>query len=423
MSVAPDLLLKSAPEIRPKSAAAKAPEKAPEPRRNDASSFAQVYAKERQAKASERSEASTKSGRDEQTAPADEPVAKGETAAEQPVVADSGNPLPTDPALQEPALDPLLLLGMNPQAGMDTAAGLDGELLLEGEGESQALAAGGSLLSSGPASMTEASFDADIDALNQLPAVKLALEMGKADAATLNTPAAQASQATQNAGQGFASAMAAMGTLQLEPEASEAGEVPLLELTAEGLEALKESSADSRPENFVSKLSALSQAIGQQATLAARAPLVPGAPVPMQQGGWSEAVVDRVMWLSSQNLKSAEIQLDPAELGRLEVRINMNQEQTQVTFASPNANVREALEGQMHRLRELFAQQGMDTLDVNVSDQSLSRGWQGQDGEGRGRGTADDGLTDGLDETVVGHSVELNKGSLAEGRGMVDYYA
>ena len=43
----------------------------------------------------------------------------------------------------------------------------------------------------------------------------------------------------------------------------------------------------------------------------------------MQQAGWSEAVVDRVMWLSSQNLKSAEIQLDPAELGRMEVRIDL----------------------------------------------------------------------------------------------------
>ena len=45
MSVAPDLLLKSAPEMKPKSAAAKTPEKAPEPRKTEASSFAQVYAK------------------------------------------------------------------------------------------------------------------------------------------------------------------------------------------------------------------------------------------------------------------------------------------------------------------------------------------------------------------------------------------
>ena len=419
MSVAPDLLLKSAPEMKPKSAAAKTPEKAPEPRKNEASSFAQVYAKERQAKAAERSDAPAKPSRDTQSTAADEPASESEAATQQPVVAESGNPLPTDPALQPPALDPLMLLGMNPTAD----GGMGSELEPGLEGELEGLPVSANLVGSGPASLTEASFDADIDALNQLPAVKLALEMGKAGAAAQGSPAAQAGQAALNAGQGFATAMAAMGALQAEPEATEAGEVPLLELTAEGLEALKESSADTRPENFVSKLSALSQAIGQQAALAPRAALVPGSPVAMQQGGWSEAVVDRVMWLSSQNLKSAEIQLDPAELGRLEVRINMNQEQTQVTFASPNANVRDALEGQMHRLRELFAQQGMDTLDVNVSDQSLSRGWQGQEGEGRGRGNAGNDPTDALDDAVSGHRMETHNGELAGTRGMVDYYA
>jgi flagellar hook-length control protein FliK len=126
----------------------------------------------------------------------------------------------------------------------------------------------------------------------------------------------------------------------------------------------------------------------------------------MQQGGWSEAVVDRVMVMSSQNLKSAEIQLDPAELGRLEVRISVNQEQSQVTFASPHAGVREALDSQMHRLRELFAQQGMNQLDVNVSDQSLSRGWQGQgDDSGRGRSGAS-GESQGAEEELHMSAVE-----------------
>ncbi|MGV8501895.1 flagellar hook-length control protein FliK, partial [Pseudomonas aeruginosa] len=55
----------------------------------------------------------------------------------------------------------------------------------------------------------------------------------------------------------------------------------------------------------------------------------------------------------------------------------MTADQTQVTFASPNAGVRDALESQMHRLRDMFSQQGMNQLDVNVSDQSLARGWQG----------------------------------------------
>ena len=135
----------------------------------------------------------------------------------------------------------------------------------------------------------------------------------------------------------------------------------------------------------------------------------------MQQGGWSEAVVDRVMLMSSQNLKSAEIQLDPAELGRLEVRISVNQEQSQVTFASPHAGVRDALDSQMHRLREMFAQQGMNLMDVNVSDQSLGRGWQGQESDGKGRGGADGELLGGDDELRPG-SIELPSAAASSAR-------
>jgi flagellar hook-length control protein FliK len=110
-------------------------------------------------------------------------------------------------------------------------------------------------------------------------------------------------------------------------------------------------------------------------------------------------------------------------LGRLEVRISMAQEQTQVTFASANAGVREALEGQMHRLRELFTQQGMNLLDVNVSDQSLSRGGQGQEGDGKGRSSAGQALLGSADEESAPGSVELKGSPLSSGRGMVDYYA
>src|SRR5690606_41348835 len=85
----------------------------------------------------------------------------------------------------------------------------------------------------------------------------------------------------------------------------------------EAVDGLKDSVQPRRPDQFVSKLNALTQALNQQAGGAQRLPLVPGQPVAMQQGGWSEAVVDRVMWLSSQNLKSAEIQLD--QIGRAHV--------------------------------------------------------------------------------------------------------
>lgn len=97
---------------------------------------------------------------------------------------------------------------------------------------------------------------------------------------------------------------------------------------------------------------------------------VPGQPVAMNQPGWSKELTDKVMWMSSQNLKSAEIKLNPAELGRLDIRVQVNSEQTQITFTSAHAGVRESLENQSFRLRELMAQQGMQDVDVNVADQS-----------------------------------------------------
>jgi flagellar hook-length control protein FliK len=311
-------------------------------------------------------------------------------------------------------MDPMLLMAMTGQLPAD-ALPPDAEVGLE------ALPVPPPVASAAPATLTEASLDPDLDQLNGVPAVKMALEQGAQQAQN----ATRAAQTAPSAVQDFAGALAAFADQPLEAGEGELDvELPVSELSAELAESLGENKAEARNELLASRLNALSQAISQQATQAQRAPaLVPGQAVAMQQGGWSEAVVDRVMWLSSQNLKSAEIQLDPQELGRLEVRVNMTQDQTQVTFASHNANVRDALEGQMHRLRELFAQQGMNQLDVNVSDQSLNRGWQGQDAEGerRSAGGRGDYGTGGEEEISVSHS-EIRPAS-AGGRGLVDYYA
>lgn len=145
---------------------------------------------------------------------------------------------------------------------------------------------------------------------------------------------------------------------------------------------------------------------------------LPGAAVAMQQPGWSQQVADKVMWMSSQNLQSAEIKLDPAELGRLDVKITISQEHTQITFNSAHAGVRDSLESQMHRLREMFAQQGMQDVDVNVADQSQAQ----QDSRER---AANQQLLEGDVENHDDHAQHVT--SIREqhdGRlGMVDYYA
>ncbi len=435
MSVAPDFLLQSAPDVRPKAPAAKAPSTAPEPSRGEASSFAEVYAKERQAKAAERKEAGSKAAEERaaESKTTEEPAA--EAAAEQQAVAESGNTLPEEvvDGGEEEVVDPLLLMAMTGQLPatevVDPALSGAAEAV-EGEGEPLLQASAPTVASAAPATLTEASHDPELDMLNSLSGVKLALEIGAQNQAAAQqqlSPGAVAAERANNPAQGFANALAALAgdAMPSEEAPSEGLEGELLgEALDTSVPNLREGQSDARAEAFASRLSALSQAISQQTNAAQRLPLVPGQPVQVGHPGMSEAVVDKVMWLSSQNLKSAEIQLDPAELGRLEVRIELNKDQAaQVTFVSANANVRDQLEGQAHRLRELFAQQGMNQLDVNVSDQSMARGSQGGGEEGQRR-SAGRGFGGSRDEEAIGGVSEIRTPSSgAAPRGLVDYYA
>jgi len=421
MSVVPDLLLKpTTAEAKPK-AAPQAPPAAPaasQARGREPSSFSKVYERERQAKSNEPAPSRAQAEPVRKPAQTKADTASETSPAETGAVAADGNVLPVEP---QESVDPLLLLGL----GMGEEQPSDSDLDAPPETEESpiALVTPTTSLFSAPAVVDAARVDPEMEKLASAAAVQVAVAMdaaGKRQAPSaaglkpeLQAPVEEAGDASPEPG------LDALLSANLDSaKASEKIEV----LVRSGVpEVVQDTPADSRGEAFAGRLSALAQQINPQLQVARAVPLVPGQPVAMQQGGWSEAVVDRVMWLSSQNLKSAEIQLDPAELGRLEVRINMNQELAQVTFASANPNVRDALESQMYRLRELFAQQGMNQLDVNVSDQSLARGWQGQGEERQARSGA--GSAESAAEEAGLGTVESGVSQIRADRGLVDYYA
>jgi len=92
---------------------------------------------------------------------------------------------------------------------------------------------------------------------------------------------------------------------------------------------------------------------------------------------WNNAVMDQVAKMAAQNLNFAEIQLDPPELGSLQVRVQVNQDQAAIVFNSANAQVKDALEQSASRLREMFNAEGFNFVDVDVRDQ----GQQQQDSD------------------------------------------
>ncbi|MFL0809567.1 MAG: flagellar hook-length control protein FliK [Agarilytica sp.] len=87
------------------------------------------------------------------------------------------------------------------------------------------------------------------------------------------------------------------------------------------------------------------------------------------ENGWANMVAERSAMMASQSLKFAELQLDPPELGPLQVKVVINQDQASVSFVTANANVRDALDQSVARLKELLQEQGIDLVDVDVSDQ------------------------------------------------------
>lgn len=435
MAVAPDMLLTSTPDTRPKAALSKSAQNSSNSSNDKGSSFADVYAKEQRPAASERPDKPVKAKTDKPRDTADKGTASKDSAApaaaDQPKVAEDGKALPADGASKaqdstaadaeaktDATLDPLLMLGMTGQLPEPEAPPL--------------------VVSSGASQLTDASSDGDLQKLNEIPGVSLALGVGGEDQA----PQVQQTQlaghlaakadgkANVDAKNDLSAALAA-----LNPDSAAKGDEAKL---AEGAlkdapdltQQLADVQTDAKPEmprneTFAARLESLTQALNTPQAMTTRPvnPLVPGQAVSMQQNGWTDQVVDRVMWMSSQNLKSAEIQMDPADLGRLEVRIHMTADQTQVNFVSANAGVREALDSQQHRLREMFSQQGMGQLDVNVSDQS-ARGWQQQQqGDERGGSRRVAGSDSGDDEPMISGVSEIRPASTAQGRGLVDYYA
>lgn len=110
----------------------------------------------------------------------------------------------------------------------------------------------------------------------------------------------------------------------------------------------------------------------------------PEVRVPVGQPQWGRAVGERILWLANQNITSAELRLDPPELGPVQVRVAIQNDQVNVTFTSNQQAVREALDLSAQRLREMFSEQGLDLVDVNVSDQSEGQAFGEQQREGRG---------------------------------------
>ncbi len=84
---------------------------------------------------------------------------------------------------------------------------------------------------------------------------------------------------------------------------------------------------------------------------------------------WGSDFSKRIQFLVKNNMQHAELRLDPPDMGKIHVRINLSQDQASVSFASGHSNVRDAIEQAMPRLRELLNESGIQLGNTDVASQ------------------------------------------------------
>ncbi len=144
---------------------------------------------------------------------------------------------------------------------------------------------------------------------------------------------------------------------------------------------------------------------------------------PVGQAGWDNELSNRVTWMMRQNVSMAEIKLTPANLGPIEIKVSMANDQAMVSMTAAHAMTRDALEVAIPRLREMLADSGITLANANVSSQSNQDG-QGRHSQAGQLASQGGGLeADAGDAELTSEDGAVTSSRIDVDRGLVDIFA
>lgn len=165
-----------------------------------------------------------------------------------------------------------------------------------------------------------------------------------------------------------------------------------------------------------SLLAAGSRAAGTNADVQPRGDVA----TPLHAANWSSDFGEKVVWLAKSEQQSAQLNINPPQLGPVQITLQLNGDQATAVFASPHAEVRQAIEDSLPHLREMLAGAGINLGQADVGA-NLAR----QNGEAPFQAAAENRSSNenailpavgGLVETAAGQPIQ-------RGRGLVDLFA
>lgn len=134
---------------------------------------------------------------------------------------------------------------------------------------------------------------------------------------------------------------------------------------------------------------------------------------PIRHAEWPGAFAQRVSWTVHEKLQSAQLILNPPELGPVEIVVTVNREEASLLFVAAQPAVRNAIEQALPVLRENLQQSG-----IHLGNTEISSGNPQQPSEDASGQPAQDGSSR-TPPTSVSSSIAAD----AMHRGLVDTYA
>ncbi|PKF62942.1 hypothetical protein CW745_05830 [Psychromonas sp. psych-6C06] len=104
-------------------------------------------------------------------------------------------------------------------------------------------------------------------------------------------------------------------------------------------------------------------------------------PIELQSKHASALIGERIMMMIGQGKQEVSIRLDPAELGSMHIKLQVQQDQLQVAIQTQVGQSRDIIEQNLPRLREQLAQQGINLGEASVEQRSSQQQSQSDKGQ------------------------------------------
>ncbi len=141
---------------------------------------------------------------------------------------------------------------------------------------------------------------------------------------------------------------------------------------------------------------------------------------PLHSAAWPQQFSEKIVWMAKNDQQSAQINLNPPQLGPVQITLNLNGDQATAVFASPHAEVRQAIESSLPQLRDMLSTAGIALGDANVganlAQQNPNNAFQTPN---RAQSSLENAILPANDNApVAGIAAPLH-----QGRGLVDLFA